>query len=467
MRGRLAVVAGVVAVAMFARPGAAYDEEHQVTRGECALSSGKAKLRTVTDQSCDKHGACEGSTVITLTSARKKRLLRLDGGASDPTVSCADTAVTVSLPGGKKPVSVSLVYSPSDDRLALDAAVMRDLEQRWARPPASVDPDRDRWIELYGLIDSFDKRPEVSATLLGAREALAAGDWSATDKYLAAAAEHGAARDATMAGRRRDIAAQLAAARKRTPGPVVDNWRRIGRVLSEPVSPPNSEASWFWSGGKLCVQQDGATPGAREPFMRCYDPQARRWGERAPLARGPLDDAPKVTWHEGANVCDFENGWTIDGLNFGGAGICGYDFFADSLLLAAKGPVALATGGPRFFQLTRPGPAPGKVEQTPADHATVKRMVAASAGTRLAGGGDFLFDDESCTVFWTADSRKTWVPLERNGKGQPWRPICPPLVAPDQHTMAVAARRGAAVGTDGDVIDLWLITLTSATKGHD
>src|SRR5678809_614050 len=88
MRGRLAGVAVVVAVAMFARPGAAYDEAHDVTRGECALSSGKAKLRTVTDQSCDKHGACEGSTVITLTSARKKRLLRVERSASDPTVSC-------------------------------------------------------------------------------------------------------------------------------------------------------------------------------------------------------------------------------------------------------------------------------------------------------------------------------------------------------------------------------------------
>ena len=466
MRGRLAGVAVVVAVAMFARPGAAYDEAHDVTRGECALSSGKAKLRTVTDQSCDKHGACEGSTVITLTSARKKRLLRVERSASDPTVSCADTTVTVSLPAGKKPVSVALVYSPSDDRLALDAAVLRDLEQRWARPPAPVDPDRDRWIELYGLIDSFDKRPEVSATLLGAREALAAGDWSATDRYLAAAAAQGGARDTTMAGRRRDIAAQLAAARKRMRGLLLGEWRRIGRVLSEPVSPPNSEASWFWNGATLCVQQDGATPGTREPFMRCYDAVARRWSERAPLARGPLDEAPKVTWHEGANVCDFENGWTIDGLNFGGAGMCGYDFFPDDLLVVAKGPVALTLGSQRF-QLTRPGPAPGKVDQTPADLAAVKKMVAASAGSRLAGAGDFIFDDESCTVSWTADARKTWVPLERNGKGQPWRPICPPLVAPNQNALVVAARRGAAPGTDSDVIDLWWIALDSAARGHD
>ena len=465
MRGRVAVVAVVLAAAMFARPGAAYDDEHEVTRGECALSAGKAKLRTVRDQTCDKHGACEGGYVVTLTSARKKRLLRLESG-SGPIVTCKDATVTVALPAEKDQVSVALSYSAADDRLTLDPGVMRDLEQRWARPAAAVDPNRDNWIELYGLIDSFDKRPQLSATLLSARDALAAGDWSNTEKYLAGVDVKGGARDATMLGRRRDIAAQLAAERKRIPSLILGEWRRIGRVLSEPVSPPNSEASWFWNGGKLCVQQDGASPGMREPFMRCYDPQARRWGERAPLARGPLDDAPKVTWHEGANVCDFENGWTIEGMNLGGAGIYDYDFFSDDLLLAAKGPVALSTGGQRF-QLTRPGPAPGKVEQTPADRATVKRMLAASAGSRLAGAGDFVFDDESCRLFWTADYRKSWLPLERNGKGQPWRPICPPLVAPGQHALVVAARRGAAPGTDGDVIDLWWVGLDSAARGHD
>jgi len=97
----------------------------------------------------------------------------------------------------------------------------------------------------------------------------------------------------------------------------------------------------------------------------------------------------------------------------------------------------------------------------------VKRMLAASAGSRLAGAGDFVFDDESCRLFWKADYRKSWLPLERNGKGQPWRPICPPLVAPGQHALVVAARRGAAPGTDGDVIDLWWVGLDSAARGHD
>src|SRR5262249_31534333 len=152
-----------------------------------------------------------------------------------------------------------------------------DLEQRWARPAAAIDPDRDVQIQLFELVASFDQRPRLSATLLGAREALAAGDWGATDKYLTAAAERGATGDAAMAARRREMAAQLAAARKQTPSLFLDEWRRIGRVLSEPVSPPNSEASWFWTGGKLCVQQDGAAPGTREPFMRCYDPGQRRW----------------------------------------------------------------------------------------------------------------------------------------------------------------------------------------------
>ena len=466
MRVRLAA-AVVVVVAGFSRPGSAYDEEHEVTRGDCVLPTGTAKLRTVRDQSCDKHGSCEGSHVVTLTSARKKRLLRLESGA-EPIVTCQGATVTVALPAEKGQVSVALAYSAADDRLALDPGVMRDLEQRWARLPAAVDPNRANLIELYGLVASFDKRPELSATLLGAREALAAGDWGRTDGYLAAAVGSGAARDATMAARRRDIAAQLAEQRKQTPGVILGQWRRIGRILSEPVSPPASDASWFWIGGKLCVQQDGDSLGMREPFMRCYDAAARRWGDRAPLARGPIDDAPKVTWHEGANVCDFEKGWTIEGMNFGGAGICGYDFFSDDLVLVAKGPVALTMGGGNRFQLVRPGAVQGQAQQTPTDRPTVKRMLAASPGSRMLGNGDFIFDDESCTVFWTADHRKAWAPLDRNGKGQPWRPICPPLVAPDQGSLAIAARRGAAPGKDGDVIDLWLIQVeSSSARGHD
>jgi hypothetical protein len=104
---------------------------------------------------------------------------------------------------------------------------------------------------------------------------------------------------------------------------------------------------------------------------------------------------------------------------------------------------------------------------TPADRATVLRMLAASAGSRLVEGGDFVFDDSDCTLYKLGDGRKSWRPLERNGKGQPWRPICPPLVSPDQRSMAVAARRGAAAaktGASGEVIDLWWIEVVPARK---
>jgi len=47
----------------------------------------------VRDQTCDKHGACEGEYVVTLTSARKKRLLRLESG-NGPIVTCQDATVT-------------------------------------------------------------------------------------------------------------------------------------------------------------------------------------------------------------------------------------------------------------------------------------------------------------------------------------------------------------------------------------
>jgi hypothetical protein len=56
---------------------------------------------------------------------------------------------------------------------------------------------------------------------------------------------------------------------------------------------------------------------------------------------------------------------------------------------------------------------------------------------------------------------KSWLPLERNAEGQVFRPICPPLVAPDQRSMAIAARRGAAPTGADDVIDLWWIALNT------
>ncbi len=378
-------------------------------------------------------------------------------------MTCKGTTVTLSLGSAADLVSVPLAYTAATDRLALSPAATRDLEARWAQPAAALGRRRDDWIYLYGLVASFDKQPWISATLLAAREALASGDWGSTDKYLADARRARRARDARMAARQRELAAALQSERSKRASLALGEWRHIGRVLAGPVSPPDSEASWFWKQGALCVQQDGATRGTRDPFMRCYDPAAKRWNAREALDRGPLARAPKTSFEFGPNVCNMENGWMVEGMKLNGAGICNYDFFDDDLFVSAEGPVALARGA-KGLAVFRPGKTTGEAQISPANLATVQRMLAASAGSRLAGDGDFTFDAGDCTLYETRDGRKSWHPLAHNGKGEAWRPICPPLVAPDQRSMAVAAWRGGkpAEGPEGgpdDIIDLWWVPI--------
>jgi hypothetical protein len=219
-----------------------------------------------------------------------------------PTMRCSPGTLTVD--------GLVLTYDVQTGRLVLDVQTATAVEALWTSDPVASLPQALRWVEkldwtLQGPAGAAG--PDQTARLIAARGLLATGK---LDRASAQLAGWTAASD-QIARRRGEIEGAIAKERERLIPLRVVSQKTIGRLLSQPVLPPNLTPTLFWRRGRLCVGQEDTEPNPAPrlktpiPYsdlverqvvpkqVRCYLPGDSRWGPAEPSAL-PLPGPPLI-----------------------------------------------------------------------------------------------------------------------------------------------------------------------------
>ena len=458
------------------------DDGTQVDTRRCRLAKGRMGSVDVARQpeTCGS-GGCGTRTTTTLNDSDGRRLLTMthDEGDFDPSpidvaVRCHAGVIQLASAGEGGTVALSLRFDSRTGHLRLSGASPE--ADGWKHLPLTGDeaerregmgqvldvvlaggegdsPNRDAtWV--LNQIDGVDHALRDGIWALIARDKIEAGLWTTAEEILDAIIEKDRkdGPPAPAVSRRVIEVRGLLARRRRETMPVrVAERRRIGTTLGPQVLPldPGQAATMFWRKDELCVIQEDDPPKA----MRCYAPEAKRWGAQVPIER-PVDDGRglKSVEIEGRWIdrCVGSNQVTVvlpkdvpeDKIN-----VCeGYSgVLLDRLLGVVDGGKMLAFDGKDSFTIDH-GPA----VDAHVDAKKATELVRLSAGSLLVGEGCCVVDRDGRLYRRPSDpTQRSWDLRGHPPKGETWVGA-PPLGSPDQHWAVVQS------ATPGRVT-LWLI----------
>jgi hypothetical protein len=222
---------------------------------------------------------------------------------------------------------------------------------------------------------------------------------------------------------------------------------RLGALKKPQALPidPGVSPTLFWRRGEVCVVQEDASR-----TMRCYAPDARRWGPLQPIALPTSSgrDLKRVeisSW--GIESCmdrsslsmvvrkDIPDNSVTPCQQSPGSEL-------EDVLAVVDGNVFLRVG----FQLDR-----GGLQGEPLTVAAANTAYARSAGGLLAGNGTLRFLRDGRLARIADDAQHRWDVLGAPPAGHAW--AAPPLVSPDQRWVVAQSELAGSV-------TLWLFALS-------
>ena len=347
-------------------------------------------------------------------------------------------------------VQRALVLSPLSGADAERRAAVRALARAALEGAAAAGPDGGPASQLGGIDQAFVD----GLTLSTARDAIEAGAWERGEQIVNQVSASWPSRRAqpfqpplSLRKRAAQLREELADRRNDSEPVHVLSRTRLGtlkKVQALPID-PGLAPTLFWRRGEVCVAQEDASG-----TMRCYAPEARRWGPRLPVET-PVSSA------RGLKQLDFGSRGMESCLSGPSlALVVRKEVPDDRVNPCERGPgsdladvLAVVDGSALLrvgFQLDR-----GGNEGEPLSVALANEAFARSAGGLLTGNGSSRFLRDGRLALVADDGERRWDVLRAAGPGQSW--AAPPLVSPDQRWVVAQSQQGGTV-------TLWLFHLS-------
>jgi len=469
----------LAAVAVLPRAAAADDDDDgdgaDVSEVRCPLGKGRkaGKIVTTTEKEGCGSGGCTQMQTTELVDGHGNTLIvwseDIGGDFGQPSslaFACADGAVVIS---DDKDELFKLTYDAREHQLQLPASVHKLVEDGWRAPPArgaSADR-RERIAEALNAlmpgargehepppfqVRGLEPALAQSQWLLVARDKLEAGAWESAETIVNNEVPAEPPPAEAVVKRRAAVTERLAALRRQSAPVVVADRRRVGTVLTAPVTPVASDGAptLFWRADSLCVAQEDHKPPTE---MRCFDPKARKWNAREPLQK------PR------------SSGEHLRSMSYGNVNRCFGVYVVqksvpESELVACSGgpgePAEELVGvvdGDAMLLGTESGlfvnRGPEKNKSLTAKEANA--LVAGSAGSLIVGNGCCRFFNDGRVARLGKDRyERLWPVLGPPPDGHYWSDA--PLVSPSQRWAAAFSK---AKGSSSPAVTLWLFRVTN------
>jgi hypothetical protein len=165
--------------------------------------------------------------------------------------------------------------------------------------------------------------------------------------------------------------------------------------------------------------------------MRCYDTRRSRWGQVEP-ATDPVAATGRWTHGDCDHRCESGEHWEVE---IDGTPRPVADLWERQIVAFVPGPTVLIHREGKFLAFS-----PGSAQEVDANE--LKELLGKTPGSRVAGGGRFVFDEAGALID-AQDPQRFWPsvvkPVGRDVWGD-WGCEGQPLVSPDQRRAACTAQ---------------------------
>jgi len=301
------------------------------------------------------------------------------------------------------------------------------FDRAWARTLQRGAKERTAkgWESVVGVLrqlEDIDQGPLEAARLSWAEELIRQGGWGRAQALLD---EHRGG--GKLEKWRAALVSSLESLRNRPPLRM-GRPRRIGSLLGEQTLPPHQEPSLFWRESSLCAVQELSA----RPEMRCFDTRQSRWGPAEP-AIDPVAAAGRWTHDYCGHPCMYQDAWSVE-VTEGIPEVAGTLVEREIVAFVPNRSLLLYREG--SFLTVQPRWGDRKLAED-----EVREIVSTTPGTRVAGGGRFLFGADGSLVDAQVPDRQ-WPAFARTVGRDVWGDwgcTGQVLVSPDQTMAACAA----------------------------